>query len=155
VTSPPSAPDFDEQLRATAPEPIVTWSAIILGCAAALLVGTALQLLMFEVYDWKLEVLPYVLLAGAAALVFMTTKIYRKRSWAPVATAVIAVPMVAVSGYWAWISVSNGLYSYFALASPLAAAAGIGVGVVTFRPCQRAAEARKRLRAQGLDVDFA
>ncbi len=144
----------EEHLLATAPEPIVTWAAAGMGIAAAILAGTAFQLLMFDLYGWKLRYLPYALLAGADAFLFITVKVYRKRAWAPVAAAVVAVPMVVLTGWWALTALANGLISYFALVSPFASLVGIGVAAVSFGPCRRAAEARTALRAQGLDVDF-
>jgi hypothetical protein len=78
--------------------------------------------------------------------------IYRARAWAAMAAIGLAGLMMLVSGVWLAVSFTHGLFSFFALGAPFLSAAAFVLSILALGPCQRATQARARLKAQGMNL---
>jgi hypothetical protein len=95
---------------------------------------------------------PYFQLALGAATIGIAFYLGRARSWAALAGLAMSGALLVLNGAWLVFSFANAVFSLFALVSTFAP---IGAGILVLLAAadvRRASEARRRLRASGLDL---
>ncbi len=113
---------------------------------------TAIQTLsgfkLFGIY----AVAPYLLLTVGSMVVIAGATLLRARHNSALTQLTWSAMGLVVSAGWLLLSLKGGLVSLFGLASPLLAAASLGLAIASLDACDRVNGARKSLAAKGLDL---
>jgi hypothetical protein len=146
--------DVDRELAATQLSGMVkAASGTVVGTGAMLVLG-ALQLWDVVRLQGLYRAVPLAMALCGVASVVLGLKVYRQRAWAAVAATVLSGLVVLLMGGWFILSTLSGFISVLAMLVPLIAALATIFSGLAIGPCGRAAAARRRLAAGGLDVDF-
>lgn len=146
--------EFDEHICLIQPNALVKGGCISLISAAALLLATALQLLMLRRHGTMLALMPWVFLAATVLLCAITMKLYRMRGGAPIAGIVAAAIVLIGEGVWLVVAVGSGFFSLIALLAPFGAITAIVFCALSVGPVHRAVKARLWLKQHGLEMDL-
>lgn len=146
--------DVDRELAAAQLGAMAKASAGMVVATGALLVLGALQLWDVVRLRGPYQIVPPTMALLGVVSVVLGMKVYRQRAWAAVAATVLSGLVVLGMGAWFIISTLSGFISVLAMLVPLLAALAAIFSGLAIGPCGRAAAARRRLAASGLDVDF-
>jgi hypothetical protein len=120
---------------------------------AGFVVGlTGAQTLAIVTVRGPMSPAPYVLAMLGVAELVLGVVVFRARAWGTVLAIASGAILTIASSVWLLFSVRHGLFSLFALAAPFASVAAGVFAALAMGPCQRATEARDRLRAQGMNL---
>jgi hypothetical protein len=133
-----------------------TWkvkvAAALLGVTAALLAFTAIQLFTIRFTRELLEIVPWVHLNFAAALIILAAMTYRARTWAAVGGTVVGGLAFLCTAGWQLYAMAHGVFSLLGLASIPAALAATAFSAVAISDARRATTVRKQLDAAGMNL---
>lgn len=136
----------------------ITWlgkAAIgTLAVLATLLLGSALQLWGLTMLEGAVALVPYLMVGLAALFGALAVKVYRGRPWAAIGGLVLAILTSLGMALWFLLSAASGFISLLALLVPMLAAVAAVFSGLAIGPCLRAAQARRRLAASGVPMDF-
>lgn len=134
---------------------MMTKAAILLVAATgALLVLGAIQLFGVLRLRGFFRITPYAMLIVGIGGFVIAVKIYKQRVWAAI-TATVAAGVVALAmGAWFVIAMFGGFISLLGLMTPVLAFIAAVFAALAIGPCKRTSDARRRLAAHGMDVDF-
>jgi hypothetical protein len=93
-----------------------------------------------------------VLLLLGLPMVGLGAAVFRARAAAAIAAVGVGVLLVLASSAWLVLSFSHGLLSLFALGAPFVCVGAVVLTILALGPCQRATDARGRLKAQGMNL---
>jgi len=120
--------------------------------AGAIMMLTGIQTLSGFVLSRRAFVGSIVLLVVGAGLAYAATTLMRARASGAILQVTFAGIALLVSALWLLLSVAGGLVSLFGLASPLLAAAALGLAIASLGPCDKVNTARRRLAEKGLEL---
>jgi hypothetical protein len=121
--------------------------------AGALGVLTATQIVLtVRIFSPLWAVVPYLLFPLGAALVVLARSVFTARPWAALGAIAAGAILAVVSGAWLVFAVMNGFFALYAFWTPAGALLCIAFCAAALAPCLRAEEARRKLRAEGLDI---
>jgi len=142
----------DEDFSAAAPSTLVRACSGVLMLAGLLTALAGLQLLFSRIIDVEVLVMKWALMVLGVAAIAIGWQASRARMWAAVSGLGLGVFLTLVNLGWLVFGFTHGMVSLMAMVSVPAAIGGAVAMVFTLAPVRRATEARRRLRAQGLDV---
>jgi hypothetical protein len=152
-TAPGTRPHNAEEDIAAATPPVIARIAGGLVALAGIVVAlTGVQTLAMVTIRGPLATVPYVLALLGVIEIAAGTLVFRARAWGAIAAIGTSVVNVLASGFWLLVSMGHGLLSLYALASPCVSIVAGVMAIVAMGPCERASAARRRLRAQGMDL---
>lgn len=99
---------------------------------------------------WSL--VPYVLIATGAAIVYFAKGVFTARRWAAIGGVVSGACLAVLSAAWLYFAVTNGFIALYAIWTPMAALLAVALCAASLPACDRATSARDRLAAQGMNI---
>lgn len=151
----PAGPvDLDQQLARTQLTFLVRAGAVALAMGGGLLFFAGLQLWGAVTLLGPIRFVPWAMLGLGALQIVLGVKVYRQRVWAAWSGAIIAGIVGLATMYWFLLSTVSGFISLLALMTPFFELGAAVMAFLALPSCRRAAAARRRLAADGLDVDF-
>lgn len=146
--------DLDAELAETKMNFFVRAGAVAAAVTGAVLLFAGLQLWGAVRLDGVWELIPWGMLGVGALQIVLGVKIYRQRVWAATAVTALGGLLALAAVVWFVMATSSGFISLLALMTPFTEAGAAIMAGLALPSCRRAAAARKRLAADGLDVDF-
>ncbi|MBW2460235.1 MAG: hypothetical protein JRH11_01230 [Deltaproteobacteria bacterium] len=135
-----------------------TWkvkaAASVLGVAGVFFAFTGIQLFLVRFRSEWLELVPWVHVAFAVALVFLAAMTYRARTWAAIGSTLIGGLAFLGAVVWQAYAMFHGIFSLLGLASVPAALAATGLAVLAIGDASRATAVRKKLHEAGMNLGF-
>jgi hypothetical protein len=133
-----------------------TWkvkaAAALMGLTGLFLGFTAIQLFTSRFIRELLELVPWVHLGFAIALVVLAAMTYRARTWAAACGTFVAGSALLASGVWELYALAHGIFSLLGLLSVPAALGATLLGVLAIGDAHRATAVRKALADEGIDL---
>lgn len=133
-----------------------TWrvkaAAALLGITGAFLGFTSVQLFSTRFTRELLELVPWVHLNFAAALVLLAAMTYRARTWAAVGGTLVAGTAFLAAAGWQLYAMAHGVFSLLGVASVPAALAAAISSAVAIGDAHRATAVRKQLEDAGMNL---
>lgn len=97
-------------------------------------------------------VMPYVLIALGAGLVYLAKNLFTARRWAAVGVLAIGAVLGLASTAWLYFAVTHGFIALYAVWTPMGALVSVLLAAFSIPACDRATLARQRLAAQGMNL---
>lgn len=146
---------YQDDIGLTTPTALVKAGAILTLVTGLIAALVGLQLLLtVTFYGGFIANVPYLLLGGGGATMFLGLKTYRTRGFGAIGATATDALLALGMGYWVLFTASAGYFSLLALVlPPLAVVAAVFAGL-SIGPCQRAEAARARLREAGIEMSF-
>jgi hypothetical protein len=139
---PPQERSLDDLVAATSPTVMVRVAAAFCAVLGAMVALVGLQ------FAGVIAVVPYAMMAGGAATIFVSAKLYQTRLWAAIAAIAVGALVMLGMGLWVLLALGAGVVSFLAVLTVLVAPAVVVLASVALGPCLRAARARRRLREE-------
>jgi hypothetical protein len=136
--------------RSTATMAASAGSAI---CGALHIAG-ALQIWSLLRLPGMYKLVPWLMVALGAAFIALGSRIYRQDLRAVIGAIALGSFDVIAMGVWVLLSVGSGFFSMLMMLLPMASVATAVLGGLAYGSCLRTAEARRRAKAAGFDLDL-
>ena len=150
----PATADVDAEIKALELSAMTKAAILLVAATGALLVLAAIQLFGVLRLRGLLRLAPYAMLLVGVGGVMVAVKVYKQRVWAALMATVGAAVVALAMGVWFVIASLGGFISFLGLLTPIVAVVAAVFAALAIAPCKRTAAARRRLAANGLDMDF-
>lgn len=146
--------DLDQKLMATKLTPLVKVAAAFCAVSGGTLLANALQLWgAVTLWGW-FKYVPIVFTLLGLVFFYLSAKIYRQRLWAAwLGTALNGIVFLGMF-LWFVLAAGSGFLSLLLLLSPIFCLTALVLTALSIGHCQRTTVIRRRLAAEGLNVDF-
>ncbi len=145
-------PTETEHLRAIQPSAVVIAAAALTALSGLLIGMTGLQLMGLIFRNPVLAAVPYAMVVAGVGGIGAATQLYRMRAAsAPITLALMGLLSLGMT-VWLFFSFANGLFSLFALVTPVLAFLAALFSLLSLGHCRRAAAARRELSDSGIEL---
>jgi hypothetical protein len=147
-----SATPAEDDIAAAAPSVMARVGGGMVALAGGVALMTGVQTMIIVTIVGPLAAAPWLLMLLGGTEVGLGVMIFRARAWAAVGALGMSGVLVLATGAWLVVSLGHGLFSLFALSAPFFAITALVMAILSMGPCARSTAARRRLRAQGLNL---